>query len=85
MTIPFVKAEHVGTAVVQEKETSTTTRIKTTQIKGFVNKYFYFCMSLLFAALVVWGFSRTINDNLLHAALPGPCFSGFTAPYSRVG
>jgi hypothetical protein len=29
-------------------------------------------MSLLFATLVVWGFSRTVNDNLFHAALPRP-------------
>ncbi len=72
MTTPFVKAEHVGTAVVQEEGTSTTTRIKTAQIKGLVNKYFYFCMSLLFAALVGWGFSHTVNDNLFHAAIPRP-------------
>jgi len=72
MTIPFVKAQHAGTTVVPEKETSTTTRIKTAQIKGLVNKYFYFCMSLLFAALVMWGFSRTVNDNLFHAAIPRP-------------
>ncbi len=71
MPIPFVRAEHAGTAVLPEKETSTT-QIKTAQIKGFVKKYFYFCMSLLFAALVVWGFSRTVNDNLFHAAIPRP-------------
>ena len=29
-------------------------------------------MSLLFAVIVVWGFSRTINDNLLHATVPRP-------------
>jgi hypothetical protein len=29
-------------------------------------------MSLLFATLVVWGFSRTINDSLFHAAPPRP-------------
>ncbi len=72
MTIPFVKAQHAGTTVVPEKETSTTTRIKTAQIKGLVNRYFYFCMSLLFATLVMWGFSRTVNDNLFHAAIPRP-------------
>jgi FtsH-binding integral membrane protein len=82
MPIPFVKAEHVGHAAVPEKGTSTMT-----QVKGFVNRYFYFSMSLLFAALVVWGFSRTINDNLFHAAVPRPlllwihgaAFSGWVA------
>jgi hypothetical protein len=29
-------------------------------------------MSLLLSALVVWGFSRTVNDNLFHAAPPRP-------------
>jgi FtsH-binding integral membrane protein len=63
----LVNAEHVGPATVAEKRTSSNT-----QLKGFVNKYFYFTMSLLFAALVVWGFSRTINENLFHAAVPRP-------------
>jgi len=57
------------------------------RVKGFVNRYFYFSMSLLFAAIVVWGFSRTINDNLFHAAVPRPlllwihgaAFSGWVA------
>lgn len=42
------------------------------RLKGFVNRYFYFLMSLLFATLVVWGFSRTVNDNLIHATPPRP-------------
>jgi hypothetical protein len=29
-------------------------------------------MSLVFAGLVVWGFSRTVNDNLFHASPPRP-------------
>jgi hypothetical protein len=33
---------------------------------------FYFAMSLLFAAIVVWGFSQSINQNLFHPALPRP-------------
>src|ERR1039457_7436361 len=65
--MPFVKAEQVGSAAFSEKGTSTMP-----QVKGFVNRYFYFLMSLLFATLVVWGFSRTVNDNLFHAALPRP-------------
>src|ERR1022692_20857 len=43
-----------------------------TQLKRFLSRYFYFCMSLVFAALVVWGFSRIVNDNLFHAAPPRP-------------
>ncbi|HUN86758.1 MAG TPA: hypothetical protein VMU48_20425, partial [Terracidiphilus sp.] len=39
---------------------------------GLVDRYFYFAMSLLFAAIVVIGFSRTVNQNLFHAAPPRP-------------
>jgi hypothetical protein len=39
---------------------------------GLVDKYFYFAMSLLFAVIVVWGFSQTVNSNLFHAAPPRP-------------
>jgi hypothetical protein len=47
--------------------------------KGLVNKYFYFAMSLLFAAIVVSGFSRTVNDNLLHPSVPRPLILWFHA------
>jgi FtsH-binding integral membrane protein len=49
------------------KETSTTV-----PLKKFLSRYFYFCMSLAMAGLVVWGFSRTVDDNLFHAAPPRP-------------
>jgi len=65
--MPFVDAEPVSPAVLLEERTSTTP-----QIRRFVHQYFYFSMSLLFAALVVWGFSRTINAGLFHAAPPRP-------------
>ena len=42
------------------------------QLKTFFSQYFYFCMSLAMAALVVWGFSRTVNANLFHANPPRP-------------
>ncbi|HZD30287.1 MAG TPA: hypothetical protein VE779_01370 [Candidatus Angelobacter sp.] len=44
-----------------------------TQIKTFLSRYFYFCMSLVLAGLVVWGFSKTVDANLFHAkpARPG--------------
>ena len=82
MPMPFVKAEQVGSAAFSEKGTSTMP-----QVKGFVNRYFYFLMSLLFATLVVWGFSRTVNDNLFHAApsrpfllwIHGAAFAGWVA------
>ena len=50
-----------------EKETNTTTRLKT-----FLSRYFYFCMSLAMAGLVVWGFSRTVEASLFRANPPRP-------------
>ena len=44
----------------------------TNPLKTFLSRYFYFCMALVFPALVVWGFSRTVNDNLFHASPPRP-------------
>lgn len=67
MPAPFVTAKPVGPTVIRERGTSTAN-----QFKGFVNRYFYFSMSLLFGTLVVWGFSRTIDDSLFHAAPPRP-------------
>lgn len=52
----------VGLTVRLEKETSATTQLKT-----FLSRYFYFCMSLVMAGLVVWGFSRTVDASLFHA------------------
>jgi hypothetical protein len=40
---------------------------------AFLRQYFYFCMSLLIAVVVVYGFSQTIGHNLLHAS-PVPPF-----------
>lgn len=40
--------------------------------RGLLDRYFYFCMSLAFAVLVVWGFSHTINDVLFHPAVRRP-------------
>ena len=39
---------------------------------GLWNRYFYFFMSLLIAVIVVYGFSHTINENLIHPAIPRP-------------
>jgi hypothetical protein len=37
-----------------------------------VGRWFYFGMSLLIAAVVIYGFSQTINQNLIHATPPRP-------------
>jgi len=50
-----------------EQEASTTN-----QFKKFLSRYFYFCMSLVLATLVVLGFSRTVNVALFHANPPRP-------------
>jgi hypothetical protein len=34
----------------------------------FLRQYFYLCMALLIAVVVVYGFSHTIGENLLHAS-----------------
>jgi len=41
-------------------------------LNTFLCRYFYFCMSLVMAGLVVWGFSRTVETNLFHANPPRP-------------
>jgi len=53
-------------------KTRTTTNSTPTSLKTSLNRYFYFCMSLVFPALVVWGFRRTVDANLFHAAPPRP-------------
>jgi hypothetical protein len=58
---------NVGVAARIETRVSTTNPFKT-----FLNRYFYLCMSLLMASIVVWGFSRTVNQNLFHASPPRP-------------
>jgi FtsH-binding integral membrane protein len=37
-----------------------------------LDNYFYFSMSLLVAAVVVYGFSHTVDQNLIHATPPRP-------------
>jgi hypothetical protein len=45
--------------------------------RGLVDKYFYFAMALLFPVIVVWGFSRTVNESLFHPAIPRPLILWF--------
>ena len=44
----------------------------TSPFKTFLARYFYLSMSLVLTALVIWGFSRTVNASLLHANPPRP-------------
>jgi uncharacterized membrane protein YozB (DUF420 family) len=39
---------------------------------GLLDRYFYFIMSLVIAGVVIYGFSHTINENLIHPAYPRP-------------
>jgi hypothetical protein len=56
---------------------------------GPLDRYFYFVMSLLVAVIVVWGFSRTVDQSLFHPAIARPlllwihaaAFSGWVAFY----
>jgi hypothetical protein len=46
---------------------------------GLLDRYFYFFMSLLIAVVVAYGFSHTVSQNLLHAAVPRPLILYFHA------
>jgi hypothetical protein len=59
-------------AVPLEKEARATK-----QLKLFLCRYFYLCMSLVLAALVLVGFSRTVDANLFHANPPRPALLWF--------
>lgn len=41
-------------------------------LRRLIDRYFYFFMSLLTASVVVYGFSRTIGDRLLHPSVKPP-------------
>ena len=41
-------------------------------LKALLGRYFYLCMSMVLAALVMLGFSRTVNANLFQANPPRP-------------
>jgi hypothetical protein len=62
-----VAISNVGLAPGIEKAAITTSPLKT-----FLSRYFYLCMSLVLAAVVIVGFSRTANANLFHANPPRP-------------
>ncbi|HEV2323208.1 MAG TPA: hypothetical protein VGS10_04555 [Terracidiphilus sp.] len=39
---------------------------------SLLDRYFYLAMSLLSAAVVVWGFGHTVDQSLFHPAVPRP-------------
>ena len=41
-------------------------------VSAFLRRYFYFAMTLLLAAIVYYGFSHTIEENLFHGSFPRP-------------
>ncbi len=45
----------------------------------FLEKYFYFSMSLIIAAIVIYGFSHTLGAKLLHPKVPRPLLLYFHA------
>ncbi len=60
---------------------------KASVLSRFLSKYFYFCMSLLVAVVVIYGFGHTVDNRLVHATPPRPwilwvhgaVFSGWVA------
>jgi hypothetical protein len=55
--------------------TQSATRHSSDRISGWrvrVDRYFYFGMSLIIAFVTIYGFSQTINTNLLHPAIARP-------------
>jgi hypothetical protein len=42
------------------------------KLEEFLETYFYFCMSLLIAVVVVYGFTHTVEKNFIHPAIPRP-------------
>lgn len=51
--------------------------VPTKQLKIFLSRYFYLCMGLVMAGLVVWGFSKTVDAHLFHANPPRPVLLWF--------
>jgi hypothetical protein len=45
---------------------------KATEPVRLLDRYFYFFMSLLIALVVLYGFSRTVGEKLIHPTIPRP-------------
>jgi hypothetical protein len=63
---------NIGIAARTAKDTRSTNQFKT-----FVGRYFYLIMSFVIAAVVIAGFSRTVNTALFHANPPRPLLLWF--------
>ena len=46
--------------------------LRLTSRNGLIDKYFYFAMAVLIAAITIYGFHFTILENLVEAAVPRP-------------
>ena len=78
-----------ATNLGQIELTTKPARVKTATAKPvrLLQQYFYFFMSLLIAAIVMYGFSHTVEKNLIHATpvrpfllyVHGAIFSGWVA------
>jgi hypothetical protein len=68
----FVGVGTAGIAARLQKEAS-----KSTSFKRWLGRYFYFGMSLVIAAVIVAGFSRTVDQNLIHAKPARPVLLWF--------
>lgn len=51
----------------------------TTRSAEILYRYFYFIMSLVIAGVVIYGFSHTVDENLIHPAYPRPLVLYFHA------
>ena len=59
-------------AVAMPMDTLRNSEALAEHLRKFLDRFFYLGMSLLVAAVVIFGFSHTIGDNLLHPDRPRP-------------
>jgi hypothetical protein len=63
---------HMAELVVASRTDTAGAQARESTIGRALNQYFYFLMSLMMVAIVVYGFSYTIDRNLIHPAIPRP-------------
>jgi hypothetical protein len=62
----------VGTTAEQHSISHASPRTLGIRVGGGLGQYFYLFMSLLIVGVIVYGFSFTIDKNLVHPAVPRP-------------
>jgi hypothetical protein len=67
----------IGNPAIPNIAKARTTAANQSNLQSFLCRYFYFSMSLIFAATVLIGFSRTVNAHLFHANPPRPTLLWF--------